>query len=328
MRHGESISNVKNIVNSSLEKNHYPLTKKGILQVEVTIKAMLKKKIKPDMIFASPFLRTKQTAEIVAEKFGVDPGNLKFDPRLAEINIGIFSEGDPKKYHTYFKDQLEKFSKTPPQGENLNDLKKRMWAAISEMEERYKNKTILIVSHEYPLWMLWMAADGKSNEDSVAEKGKRADFLPTAGFAELVFSQIPRDENLVLDLHKPYIDAVKLKCSCGGTMQRVSEVVDVWFDSGAMPFASVHYPFKTKKLDYSADYITEAIDQTRGWFYNLLAVGTLLGKNAPYKNVISLGHILDAKGKKMSKSLGNIVGPMNLMEKYGADSVRWYFFTI
>lgn len=137
-----------------------------------------------------------------------------------------------------------------------------------------------------------------------------------------------------IDPHRPYVDEVILKCEkCGGEAKRVPDVCDVWFDSGAMPFAQWHYPFENKELvdsgeGYPADYISEAIDQTRGWFYTLLAVATLLGRERPFKNVICLGHVLDAEGKKMSKSLGNIVKPMEMIEKYGADAVRWYMYTI
>lgn len=137
-----------------------------------------------------------------------------------------------------------------------------------------------------------------------------------------------------LDLHRPAIDQVKLRCGkCQGEMARVKEVIDVWFDSGAMPFAQWHYPFENKALvdkgeAFPADYISEAIDQTRGWFYTLLAVSTLLGRGTPYKNVVSLGHVLDAKGQKMSKSKGNVVDPWVMIERYGADAVRWYMYTV
>ncbi|MBU1705616.1 isoleucine--tRNA ligase, partial [Patescibacteria group bacterium] len=136
------------------------------------------------------------------------------------------------------------------------------------------------------------------------------------------------------DPHRPFVDEVEIKCAkCGGTARRVTDVCDVWFDSGCMPYAQWHYPFENAdKIDkgevYPADYISEAIDQTRGWFYTLLAVSTLLGKERPYKNVICLGHVLDAKGKKMSKSIGNVVNPMEMMDKYGADAVRWYMYTL
>ncbi len=136
------------------------------------------------------------------------------------------------------------------------------------------------------------------------------------------------------DLHRPYIDKVILKCEkCGGKMKRVSQVIDVWFDSGAMPFSQYHYPFENsdlidEKIQYPADYIAEAIDQTRGWFYTLLAIATLLCKGTPYKNVLCLGHVLDARGEKMSKSKGNIVDPWEITDKYGADALRWYFYTL
>jgi isoleucyl-tRNA synthetase len=136
------------------------------------------------------------------------------------------------------------------------------------------------------------------------------------------------------DPHRPFVDDILIKCDkCGGQMKRVPEVCDVWFDSGCMPFAQWHYPFENKeKIDnneaYPADYISEAIDQTRGWFYTLLAVATLLGKERPYKNVICLGHVLDTKGKKMSKSIGNIVDPISTIDQFGADAVRWYMYSI
>jgi len=138
----------------------------------------------------------------------------------------------------------------------------------------------------------------------------------------------------IKDLHKPFIDKITLKCEkCNGKMKRMPEVLDCWFDSGSMPFAQYHYPFENKdKIDkkeqFPADFICEGIDQTRGWFYTLLAVSTLLNFGNPYKNVISLGHILDENGEKMSKSKGNVVNPWEMINKYGIEAVRWYFYTI
>ncbi|UOQ44490.1 isoleucine--tRNA ligase [Halobacillus salinarum] len=130
-----------------------------------------------------------------------------------------------------------------------------------------------------------------------------------------------------VELHKPYVDRVELKCEkCGGTMRRVPEVIDVWFDSGSMPFAQQHYPFENKELfekQFPADVICEGIDQTRGWFYSLLAVSTLFTGKVPYKRVLSTGHILDEQGRKMSKSKGNALHPMDLVNKFGADAFRW-----
>ena len=134
-----------------------------------------------------------------------------------------------------------------------------------------------------------------------------------------------------IELHRPYIDAVTIKCpKCGKEMHRVPEVIDCWFDSGSMPFAQHHYPFENKELfesQFPADFISEAVDQTRGWFYSLLAISTLIFNKAPYRNVIVLGHVQDENGQKMSKSKGNAVDPFEALEKYGADAIRWYFYT-
>lgn len=134
-----------------------------------------------------------------------------------------------------------------------------------------------------------------------------------------------------IELHRPYIDAVTVKCPhCGKEMHRVPEVIDCWFDSGSMPFAQHHYPFENKELfesQFPADFISEAVDQTRGWFYSLLAISTLIFNKAPYKNVIVLGHVQDENGQKMSKSKGNAVDPFDALERFGADAIRWYFYT-
>ena len=133
-----------------------------------------------------------------------------------------------------------------------------------------------------------------------------------------------------VELHRPYIDEVTITCpDCGKTMKRVPEVIDCWFDSGAMPFAQHHYPFENKELfekQFPAQFISEAVDQTRGWFYSLMAESTLLFNKSPYENVIVLGLVLDENGNKMSKSKGNAVDPFEALEKYGADAVRWYFY--
>ncbi|WP_412729257.1 isoleucine--tRNA ligase [Cytobacillus praedii] len=139
---------------------------------------------------------------------------------------------------------------------------------------------------------------------------------------ELSAGEVPEN----IELHKPYVDKVQLTCSCGGTMNRTSEVIDVWFDSGSMPFAQYHYPFEnngTFKKQFPADVVIEGVDQTRGWFYSLLAVSTLFTGQSPYKRVLSLGHILDENGQKMSKSKGNALNPIELIHEFGADSLRW-----
>ena len=142
--------------------------------------------------------------------------------------------------------------------------------------------------------------------------------------------EMDKEKNGEVELHRPFIDDVTITCpKCGKQMHRVPEVIDCWFDSGSMPFAQHHYPFENKELfekQFPADFISEAVDQTRGWFYSLLAISTLIFNKAPYKNVIVLGHVQDENGQKMSKSKGNAVDPFDALETYGADAIRWYFY--
>ena len=159
--------------------------------------------------------------------------------------------------------------------------------------------------------------EGCGKQESI---GSRAELAERSG----------NPEDAKVELHRPYIDAVTFTCpDCGKTMKRVPEVIDCWFDSGAMPFAQHHYPFENKYLfekQFPAQFISEAVDQTRGWFYSLMAESTLLFNKAPYENVIVLGHVQDENGQKMSKSKGNAVDPFDALEKYGADAIRWYFY--
>lgn len=154
--------------------------------------------------------------------------------------------------------------------------------------------------------------------------------MQSIGSRQELFEKSGDEKAKTVEFHRPYIDEITMPCpECGGTMKRVPEVIDCWFDSGAMPFAQHHYPFENKDIfekQFPADFISEAVDQTRGWFYSLLAESTLLFNKAPYKNVIVLGHVQDENGQKMSKSKGNAVDPFEALEKYGADAIRWYFY--
>ena len=155
--------------------------------------------------------------------------------------------------------------------------------------------------------------------------------MESVGSRQDLYEKTGDERAKTVELHRPYIDELTMKCpECGGTMHRVPEVIDCWFDSGAMPFAQHHYPFENKDVfekQFPAKFISEAVDQTRGWFYSLMAESTLLFNKAPYENVIVLGHVQDENGQKMSKSKGNAVDPFDALETYGADAIRWYFYT-
>jgi len=328
MRHGEAENNALNIVSSNPNNTHH-LTEKGKKQTAEAAKFLIDKKI--NMIFASSFLRTQETIKIVAKIINFPSQNIKTDPRLIELNEGIFAAGTKdEEVNDFFRhNHLDKYDGASPDGESLIDVKKRTGEFIYEIEQKYKNKNILIVTHEDAAWALFSAAGGLDKKETLAGEKDR---LLNAEIREFKFVPLPHNENHELDLHRPYIDEIPLVCSCGGNLTRTKEVMDVWFDSGAMPFAQDHYPFKNKRwIDgpgYPADFISEAVDQTRGWFYTLHAIGVLMGRGKAYKNVICLGLLLDAAGKKMSKSLGNIVDPWKMMDKYGVDTLRLWMYSI
>ncbi len=348
LRHGQAEHNLTDIIAAGPERGIHisKLTQKGIAQAEEAgknIKKMLGKG-KLDLIITSPYYRTKQTAKAVAKH---TKAKLIFDKRLVEIDTGVFNWRNVREFHKFFENPLERFTKSPAGGENLNDVKRRMFRAILDINTEYSGKNILIVSHGDPLWVLEGAMRGMANEEIL-----KSDYIETDGKPRKVeLHNWPYNMNCELDIHRPYVDNLHLKCGkCDGNMTRVKEVADVWFDSGAMPFAQFHYPFACEQntnsskalpagrqvtaksleecIDFPADYISEGIDQTRGWFYTLLAVATALGLENPYKNVITLGLVLDKNGQKMSKSKGNVVSPWDMIQKYGADAVRWYFYTV
>ena len=316
MRHGEADHNLENkIACSDGDGRQSLLTEKGKKQVAKAATVLKNKKI--DIIYASPFKRIKETVAIIKKEINVP---VHYDERLKEIDCGEFDWRPIKEYHKFFANIEEKFATKTPGGESRNDVKKRTMKFIQEANNKHEGKTILIVSHADPLWLLEVGLNNVSDEEAV-----RWVNLEPAELRETKFKNWPYDDNGNLDLHRPYIDEISLKCSqCQSLMKRVKEVADVWFDSGGMPFAFGEHDAKR----YPADYICEAIDQTRGWFYTLLAIAVLLKKGRPYKNVISLGHLLDKNGQKMSKSKGNMIDPWAMVNQYGVDVVRWYFYTV
>ncbi|MDI6717950.1 MAG: class I tRNA ligase family protein, partial [Patescibacteria group bacterium] len=347
MRHGQSENNVQNIINSKIEANRYRLTEKGKKQAIDAAEKLKKQKI--DLIFSSDFLRTKETAELVAKTIELETSKIIFDRRLREINTGVFDGKTGDDYHKYFASFKEKFLKAPPEGENLNDLKKRITEFLYDADKKYSNKNILIVSHEYPIWNLFAGSQGLNTDETIKLRGKANDFVKFAEIKKLDFTPISHNKNYELDLHRPYIDDVRFVCDkCKGEMKRIPDVFDCWFESGAMPYSQSHYPFdpssissrrsdnygtrnKKNKLSslkrFPAEFIAEGIDQTRGWFYTLMVLSTGLFNKPAFKNVVVNGIILAENGQKMSKKLKNYPDPMEIIEKYGADALRLYLLS-
>ncbi len=330
MRHGESESNVSDIIDASSTKFH--LTLRGRRQVEASIqkfkKELSRNGEKIDIILSSDVLRTRETGEIDLSVLG--EVKLKIDKHLEEIHLGPELTGHrDEKYAQLFPTYRSRFEERPEGGESLRDLRSRLWEFLKECESKYEGKRILLVTHEYPIWMLSQVAEGWTERQAVAEKEKRGkDFVSFAEIEELNFKTVPRNDTGDVDLHRPFIDEVHFVCdACGGVMRRTPEIFDSWTEAGSMPFSEYHYPFENKKLFESrlpAQFVAEYIAQTRAWFYVMHVISLVLFGKAPFENVVTTGTILAEDGSKMSKSKGNFPDPWVVIEKYGADSLRFY----
>lgn len=326
MRHGEAENNVEQVIKR--DNNHKAkLTEKGASQVLENI-SNFKEKI--DVIISSPYERAKETTEIVCNYLNFPIEKVIYDDRAREGAVSTIFDGKEWSFlEEYFESKayFNNPKKGLPGSESFAEMIKRTGDLVHEIEKDYSDKNVLIVSHSGTGNALGFIAMGLSFENLT----KEIDSLPhlrNGEIKELDFTPLPHNEDYEVDLHKPFIDEVELVCDCGGKLVRAKEVMDVWLDSGSMPFAQSHYPFEDKELIYPADFISEGVDQTRGWFYTLHAVGTIMGKGKAFRNVICLGLILDAKGKKMSKSLGNGVDPWEMMNKYGVDTLRLWMYSV
>lgn len=330
MRHGESEANVEGIVSYKLE-DEFHLTEKG--RAEVSVSAEKLKEMNIDMIIASPVLRTKETAQIIADVLGLDNSQLIFDARIAEVNTGDFNKCDITEYRTFFTSTLEKFTKPSPNGETLEQMKARVGDVLYEVNSAHQGKNILLITHEYGAWMLDAISRGATNEEAAWMRNEAGDdYIDYAEFRNFKFIPLPHNERYELDFHRPFIDNINYHCTCElGMMSRIPEVFDCWFESGAMPFAQFHYmgdettpEGKKFTKNFPADFIAEAVDQTRGWFYSMLILSVGLFDRAAFKSVITTGLILAEDGAKMSKKLKNYPDPMEIAAQYGADSLRFY----
>jgi len=332
LRHGETKNNLNHIIYTDAENQKTSLTERGENRIKRLISKLKKAKI--DLIFSSDFFRTRQTASIIDQALGI---KVIYDKRLQDIEVGEFKGKSTREYYAYFQnDNLKRFNQAPLDGENLKQVKKRMMNLLLAVDNKYLGKNILIVSHGDPIWILKGASQGLSNEKIADNREK--ELIRPGQLEHLKFKKLPFDDQGNLNLHRPFVDQITIPCSCGGTMKRIYEVFDCWFESGSMPYSQWHYPFQNKKLvekTFPADFIAEGIDQTRGWFYTLHVLATALtlknlglGKNQPsFKNVIVNGLILGEDGKKLSKRLKNYTPPEIIFEQYGADALRYFLLT-
>lgn len=347
MRHGEAENNTKGILNSD-PKKVFHLTEKGISQVKESATSF---KDKIDFIYSSPITRAKETAEIFATALGIDKASIRYDERLIEMGMGdLEGASSDKLLVSLYKTREEAFTNDLKGVENRNSQKRRTGAFLEELEKKHNSKKILIVSHDCPLWMLEAAANALDIKGALSIKPKGLSYLKNAQIKKIDFTPLPHNADYELDLHRPFIDAIDLRAENGNKLVRVSDVFDCWFESGSMPWSSNHYPFENlDKFDpkggffskifgglcggacgqraYPADFIAEGVDQTRGWFYSMLVLGVALFGTSPYKKVLVNGLVLAEDGEKMSKSKQNYPDPMLLVDKYGADSLRYYLMS-
>jgi isoleucyl-tRNA synthetase len=324
VRHGESESNIKKLLSSKIGQFGDTLTANGKLQIEETSKSFSD----IDIIISSPFGRTKQSAEILATELGIEKNKIIFDSRIGETDFGEKVGNSTSE----FKDFLENdyvFDKVFANGESARDMGKRVMEFVYETDEKYKGKNILVVSHGAVIMAALKGADGLSEEDIDIYVSSCKD-IKNAGVYPLYFAPIPHNSDYELDYHRPFIDKISFTEE-GKKYEHIKEVFDCWFESGAMPFASRHYPFENsdsfnpeKGIGYPADFISEGQDQTRGWFNSMLILSTALFGKAAYKNVVVHGMLMAEDGKKMSKSLKNYPPTDQVLNSYGADSLRMF----
>jgi isoleucyl-tRNA synthetase len=313
IRHGESVKNVEHIFDSTLDS--YFLTSKGEKQAKHAADKLKKNKI--EVIISSEVLRAKQTAEAIAKELGL---KVEFDFRLNEVDPGEWQ--DKKDNDESAKEILDNWKKdhnyNMPGGESVCQIRDRMFEAYKDISKKYKDKNILIVSHGDNIRILSAKLDGTPDSD-------------VFGREMLDNTDIEKLAEKTIDLHKDVVDEIEFECKkCKGKMKRIPEVLDCWFESGSMPYAQFHYPFENKdkfKNNFPANFIAEGVDQTRGWFYTLMVLSTALFDKPAFENVIANGIVLAEDGNKMAKRLKNYPEPDIVMEKYGADALRFYLLS-
>ncbi len=329
MRHGETECNVRGEVSSTVN-NDDNLTEKGVEQVLQSAGELKNKNI--DYIITSPFVRTRETAELLASKIDFDKEKIIYDDRLHEMSVPMYEGRKWQEYHDAYDKTVENFYKAPEGNESYEDVRRRSMSFLYDIESKYSNKNILIVTHGSPVWQMFSEVNGLTTEESlgIVKSEKNFNYLNNGEFVLLPFVPLPHNSNYKFDLHRPYIDSVVLVDEKGDEYRRIPEVVDCWFESGSMPFAQDHFPFENKNWqqnNFPSGFVAEYIAQTRTWFYYTHAISTILFGDAPFENVVTTGTVLAEDGSKMSKSKNNYPDPWVLFDKYGVDALRFYLMS-
>lgn len=321
VRHGQAKHNVLDILSCDV-RNKRELTEEGKKQAQTLAEKLKDKKI--THIYCSPFHRAQMTAEIINQELQLE---IITDERLKEKQVGDL---DGQKFEVRTKELLE--SEDPynhnigNSGESYHNLEIRLMEFVDEITEKHTNDNVLIVTHGGLLAMVLKYYEAKEFDEELI---KIAPYIDHDEPIHYYSGKIPTNEGK-LDLHKPYIDEIKIKCDkCNKPMNRIPEVFDCWFESGSMPYAQLHYPFENKKdfeQNFPAEFIAEGLDQTRGWFYTLHVISTILFDEPAFKNVIVNGILLAKNGEKLSKSKKNYPDPTELFESKGVDSTRLFLY--
>jgi isoleucyl-tRNA synthetase len=310
--------------NSKLELDKYDLTPEGVKQIE-EVAEKIKAEGGVDAIYASPFLRARTTAGIIAKALGL---KVNVDHRLKELDHGFACES--RSDMPCLPENMQKnFDTKYGEGESWREVKRRMFSIMQELDKSNDGKKILLVSHGDPIWLLESAVFNMPEKEAIARRDEI--YTEVGHFKKVELKNYPYNENGEVDLHRPYIDEVSLKCEkCGGKMTRLTDVFDCWFESGSMPYGQAHFPFENKKKfedNFPADFVSEYIAQTRGWFYTMHVLSSAIFGKPPFKHVVTTGNILAENGEKLSKSKKNFPDPQLLLDKYGADSLRYFLMT-
>lgn len=320
MRHGQSLYNTEQKLDSlGVEEN--VLTEMG--REKIKSQREVFKKVGINIILVSPLPRTRETAHIVSEGSDV---SIIIEEKLREFAFGEFEGKSSDEFHNH-KTLHEHLDEKVEKGESFRDLAKRFMQVVAECEEKYEGKKILFVTHGSNAYMGRAEAHLWTDEEIL--QGNNELTVHNGECIPIEIKMVPRDATGAVNLHRPYIDDVVLDID-GEEYRRIPDVFDCWYESGSMPYASLHYPFENKKVfenNFPADFIAEGLDQTRGWFYSLMNLGVGVFDKSPYKQVVVNGTILTGDGEKMSKSLSNFTDPMLLVEKYGADALRYFLLS-